>query len=324
MMPTNISIIIATRNRERILWETVAKACDAIANKNAEIIIINDGDTALTVPTRLQTGVRHFSNPKKGVSSARNFGVQQASGNILFFIDDDMWISGASIDWINTRFAEEENTRSVYFINWEYPPELNDRLKQSKVGRYIVGADYNRLWGKMHQQATQPAAGLYKYDKLGSCSLVMSKAVFNKAGGYNEAIIFAGEDDDLANKFNRSGIPIYVVFDITLHHNHQDRLEINSFLKRIYDGAGSEYRALKSGNFNQPGKTKYKGVNLLLFDLFCVTEKGWILLHRLLPNLAFLQPLQNRLIGILGGLQKYKQWKKVIAGQTKVFGFYKL
>ncbi len=323
-MPTTISIIIATRNREEILWETVAKACDAIANKNAEIIIINDGDIALTVPALLQTKVSHFTNPKKGVSSARNFGVQQAGGDLLFFIDDDMWINGAAIDWINKCFAEEENAGSVYFINWEYPPELNDKLKQSKVGRYIVGANYNTLWGKMQQQTAQPASGLYKYDKLGSCSLVMTRAVFNKAGGYNEAIIFAGEDDDLANKFNQAGIPIYVVLDITLHHNHQDRLEINSFLKRIYDGAGSEYSALRSGNFKQPGKTKYKGINLLLFDLFCVTEKGWIQLHKLLPNLAFLQPLQNRLIGILGGLQKYKQWKRVIAGETKVFGFYKI
>ena len=45
-----ISIIIATRNRETILWETVRKALNTIENKNAELIIINDGDRSLIIP----------------------------------------------------------------------------------------------------------------------------------------------------------------------------------------------------------------------------------------------------------------------------------
>ena len=53
MRNIDISVIIATRNREQILWETVEKACRAIENKNAEVIVINDGDFPLKVPVFL-------------------------------------------------------------------------------------------------------------------------------------------------------------------------------------------------------------------------------------------------------------------------------
>jgi glycosyltransferase involved in cell wall biosynthesis len=312
MTKTDISIIVATRNREQILWETVAKAYAAIENKNAEIIIINDGDAELIVPSFFAGKIRCFKNEGKGVSAARNLGAVYAKGGILFFIDDDMWINAGAIDWINLFVIEKKNINSVYFINWEYPAYLSQKLENSKVGRYILAASYNKLWGRMQKKGEQPLNGLYVYDKIGSCSLVMSKSIFDNIGGYNEAIIFAGEDEDLANKINASGIPIYVVFDIMLHHNHQDRLEINSFLKRIYDGAGSEFEAVKAGAIYPTGNTNYKGIKLLFFYFFSKTEKGWIFLHKLFPGFKFLQPLQNKVIGVLGGLQKYKQWRKII------------
>lgn len=310
--PVSISVIIATRNREQLLWETVTKACLVLENKNAEIIIINDSDTPLTLPVWLENKVRYFDNPQRGVSAARNFGVQHARGETLFFIDDDMWINTGVIDWIREFVIEKKNTKPVYYINWVYPPVLDDTLKRSKVGRYILAARYNTLWGRMLKKTEQPLSGLYKYDHLGSCSLVIAKEVFSSVGCYNEAIVFAGEDADLANRLHALGIPIYVVFDITLFHNHQDRLEIYSFLKRIYDGAGSEFKAILAGADIPFKNTKYKGLKLFVFEFFRITEKGWIMLHKILPNSAILQAQQNKLIGMLGGLQKYKQWRNVI------------
>ncbi len=312
MTKTDISIIIATRNREQILWETLTKACGAIENKNAEIIVVNDGDVELMIPSFFAGKIQSFRNSGKGVSAARNSGAAHAKGKILFFIDDDMWINSETIDWINLFVIEKSNISAVYFINWEYPAHLNEKLKYSKVGGYILATNYNKLWGRMQINTKQPLSGLYKYDKIGSGSMVIPKSIFNNIGGYNENIIFAGEDADLANKINVSGTPIYVVFDIMLQHNHQDRLEINNFLKRIYEGAGSEFEAVKAGVIEATPNTNYKGVRFLFFYFFSFTEKGWIFLHKVLPGSVFLRPFQNKLIGALGGLQKYKQWRKII------------
>ncbi len=312
MSKIEISIIIATRHRKKILWETVEKACNAVENKNAEIIIVNDGDSTLDIPYSLTHKISYFNNPKKGVSSARNFGASKAKGDVFFFVDDDMWVTIEAIDWINLKVVRKENAGTVYFFNWEYPPHLKNILSETKIGRYLLLTNYHTLWGRLHKNASQPVSGFYQYDSLGSGSLILTKKIFNKVRGYNEEMIFQGEDADLSGKLNESGIPIYIVFDITLQHNHKDRLEINNFLKRIYDGFGSEFKAVKSGMVIPIGQTTYKGFQKMVFEISRITEKGWIFIFNVLPNHPIVTPFNNKLIGALGGLQRYKQWRNII------------
>jgi hypothetical protein len=98
----DISIIVATRNREQILWETVQKACDIIENKNAEIIVVSDDDTTLDIPGSLAGKIHYFDNPKKGVSSARIFWNTECKGMYSLFLL--MMICGSIekyIEWDN-------------------------------------------------------------------------------------------------------------------------------------------------------------------------------------------------------------------------------
>lgn len=312
MSKIDISIIIATRHRVEILWETVGKACEAIRNKNAEIIVVNDGDSTINIPNKYLNEIIYLDNPKKGVSSARNFGANKGNGTILFFIDDDMWINSEVIDWINFYLIKNENKEAVYNINWEYPPSLNEKLHNSKVGQYILRSGYHTMWGRMHQKGDKPVSGLHVYKIIGSCSLIMSKEIFIRIGGYNEEMIFQGEDIDLSNKLNANSIPIHCVFDATLYHNHQDRLEIDSFLKRNSDGFESEFKAVKSGFIEPLSNIKYRGIKKLMFNFFSLTEKEWIFLLKIIPNKPFFTSVNNKLIGYLESLQRYKQWKKII------------
>ena len=136
--PVFISIIIATRDREEILWRSVEKAIAAMENKLAEIIIVNDGDKPLMSPPAFEGKIRCVDNPSKGVSSARNFGATMSKGSVFFFIDDDMWIIPDAIDWIANHFADDLNSHSVYNLNWEYPPGLYAKLTSSKVGMFLL------------------------------------------------------------------------------------------------------------------------------------------------------------------------------------------
>jgi len=307
-----ISIIIATRNREAILWETISKAVCAIENKPAEIIVVNDGEAALNIPTIFLDKITCLDNPGLGVTTARNFGAANASGNTLFFVDDDMWINEAVINWILVHFKDRQNAACVYNINWEYPAGLMGMLSQTMIGRYLLSSNYNTMWGRMHQPGAQPANGLYPFDKIASCSLVMHIDIFEKLGGYNEAMIFQGEDIDLSNKLNRLAIPIYAVFDTTLYHNHQDRLTIEHYLKRENSGYQSEFNAVKANLIQTTGTEIYGGTFKPFFEFFRVSEKYWISLLKHLPNRTFFNPVNNKLIGILAGLQRYKQWRSII------------
>jgi glycosyltransferase involved in cell wall biosynthesis len=312
-MNIDISIIIATRNREAVLWKTLEKACAAVEDvKNAEIIVVNDGDNNLNIPDNFVDKVHFHNNPKRGVSYARNFGALNAKGHILFFIDDDMWINSASLKWIDEYVVANKNTDVVYNINWVYPPDLNEKLVKTKIGQYLLCANYNTMWGRMETGGkSQPHDGLYPFNFVMSGSLVISKVIFERVGKYNEGMIFQGEDTDLGRKLNELGVKIYCVFDVTLFHNHQDRFEINGFLTRINDGFASEFKAVKAGFFNERGSKTYQMPGIMIFEFFHITERGWIFLHKALPNWPVLRPINNRIIGMLSGLQHYNQWKKI-------------
>ena len=312
MIETDISIIIATRNREDILLQTLEKACMAIENTNAEITVINDGDIDLKLPNEILDKIKLFNNPNRGVASARNFGVEKAKGSILFFVDDDMWINREIIDWINIFIIKNKNAGSAYNINWEYPDTLYEKLHNSKIGQYILSNQYNTMWGRMHEKGYEPKSGLYLFNTVSSCSLIMPKKIFNEAGRYNEAMIFQGEDIDLSNKFNNLSIPIYCVFDVTLYHNHQDRLEIDSFLKRDSDGFESEFKAVKSGFIKPNSNISYPRAKRIMFRSFWATEKIWILFLKMIPNKKVFNPINNKIIGALGSLQRYKKWTKIL------------
>lgn len=303
-----ITIIIATRNREAILWETVRKALMATDGKNAEIIVVNDGDAALVPASDITNKIRCLNNPSKGVSAARNFGAANASGSILFFVDDDMWINASSVEWIEEFMNKEENIHAVYNLNWQYPSELNAALKNTKIGRFLLSAAYHRMWGRMKQTGAEPSKGLYQYNSIASCSLLMHRSLFDRIGGYRQEFIFQGEDIELSNRIQSLDIPIYAVFDVLLYHNHQDRMEIKGFLKRVESGYQSEFKAKAAGYLPRIDQ-EFTGTKKAAFEIISITEPLWIFTYHILPNHSLFNKVNTRMVGLLSGLQKFKQWK---------------
>jgi glycosyltransferase involved in cell wall biosynthesis len=308
--PVLISIIIATRDRETILWESVEKALNAIANNAVEIIIINDADKLLTPPGHLSGRIVCVNNPRRGVSAARNYGVSQSSGDILFFVDDDMWVNEAAIDWITDTFNNLNPRERVFNLNWEYPPVLQKQLSNSKVGRYLLSSDYHTMWGRMHQQGKQPASGIYEFPNVGSGSLVMLKEIFASIGGYNEVMIFQGEDIDLSQRLLSAGIKIFTVFSVTLFHNHQDRIGIDGYISRESNGYASEFKAVRAGLIKSSADHAYSGSHQFIYEFFRYSERFWLSVFKILPNHNVFNFITNRLVGILAGLQRYKHWRK--------------
>jgi hypothetical protein len=62
------------------------------------------------------------------------------------------------------------------------------------------------------------------------------------------------------------------------------------------------------GIIEQDPNSGYKGFRKHIFEIFRKSEPGLIIIYKILPNLKILRPLNNRLIGTLSGLQRYKEW----------------
>ena len=89
-----VSVIIPTYNRRSLVVEAV----DCVLRqtiKDIEVIVVDDGstdDTCAVIKAIDDPRIRYFYKENGGVSTARNLGMEHATGNYLCFLDsDDLW-----------------------------------------------------------------------------------------------------------------------------------------------------------------------------------------------------------------------------------------
>lgn len=96
MNSPSVTVVMPTYNRAHLIAPTI----DAVlqqTHKNTELVVVDDGSTDETqsVIAHRYGGnpqVRHVYKPNGGVSSARNIGLEHASGDYVAFLDsDDLW-----------------------------------------------------------------------------------------------------------------------------------------------------------------------------------------------------------------------------------------
>jgi glycosyltransferase involved in cell wall biosynthesis len=82
------SLIIITLNRPSLLQRTL----DGLARQSRpidEIIVVDNGPTAGTERVASSFTARYVPEPRRGYGNARNCGLAEARGDVIYFLDDD-------------------------------------------------------------------------------------------------------------------------------------------------------------------------------------------------------------------------------------------
>lgn len=98
-----ITIIVPIYNMEKYLEKCLQSLCNQTYH-NTEIILVNDGSSdgsaAICEKYRqLDRRISVFHQQNRGLSAARNTGIENASGKYLCFVDAD--------DWVDSRYCEK-------------------------------------------------------------------------------------------------------------------------------------------------------------------------------------------------------------------------
>lgn len=99
-----LSVIIPVYNTRRYLSQCLESILSQDM-KDYEVILINDGSTdgsydiCCNYAERYQQ-VRIYSESNKGVAAARNFGLRQALGDSIMFVDSDDWLMPGSFAYL--------------------------------------------------------------------------------------------------------------------------------------------------------------------------------------------------------------------------------
>lgn len=135
------SIIIPVYNVEPYL----RKCLDSVfaqTYKNYEVICINDGSTDHSLAIAEEYAKRFpemklFSQENKGLSGARNAGIQQAKGEYIFLLDSDDWIEPDTLEILERQQTGED---MICFNGRRY-------FEDGKVEQPDSGFSENRMTG---------------------------------------------------------------------------------------------------------------------------------------------------------------------------------
>lgn len=187
-----VSIIIPIFN----LAQCVAKAIESCLKQtyhNIEIIIINDGSTddSESVINKYTTDnrIKYYTQPNRGVSSARNKGVSLATGDYITFLDGDDMLQ---IDTIEKNISLIESIHRP--VDWLTFPVI----RENEHGREITAATHLLQSYRYQQVEELTAREVYqRYENSQFppviCAMLFKKSFFDTQfvdGRYEDTYMF--------------------------------------------------------------------------------------------------------------------------------------
>lgn len=183
-----ISIVLPLFNKEAYVEEAIRSVLGQ-SFTNWELIVVNDGSTDTSEAIVLgfdDPRIRLVSQSNKGVSSARNRGVQEANFDWIAFLDADDWWDSEFLETIV--IANKAHSQKTIFatgrrhvfaervVRYRHP--LLPKEGQTEIIDYIE------------------AIGKGGLPPINSSNVVIRKEVFEESGDFKEVMV-AHEDHDL-------------------------------------------------------------------------------------------------------------------------------
>lgn len=169
-----LSIVIPAYNEEKYLPQTLDSVKAALTNiEDAEIIVVDNASTDSTREIAERSGARVVDEHVRNIGKVRNTGAENASGDVIVFIDADSHVRRGIFENIIDAMSDERCVGGSVAV--EYGP----------IQRRVVIGWFMLLW---------PFLG--KLTKMRGGALQFCRAdVFRELGGY-DTTIYVGEDID--------------------------------------------------------------------------------------------------------------------------------
>jgi len=111
-----VSILIDTYNHERFIEQAIVSVLDQdFPASEMEILVVDDGSTDRTpeIIRKFAPRVRYLRKENGGQASAFNFGIPQAQGEIIAFLDGDDWWIKSKLGVVVEAFAQNPDVGAV-------------------------------------------------------------------------------------------------------------------------------------------------------------------------------------------------------------------
>lgn len=235
-----ISVIVCTYNRAGALREMLESFFrqEACARIEHELIIVDNNSTDETRAiieewARRWPSLRYTREKRQGLSPARNRGLEEARGDWVAYLDDDVLLDSTWLEALQ-RCIQETSADVVcgrIYLAFKTPPPA------------WLGAFLRPYFGELDLGPSRLRLTSGEYARGGN--LAMRKAWIRDLGGFNEALgrtgaqLLADEETRLAGRIARAGgVLIYEPAMVVGHVVGPDRMTWEYF-NRVYAGLGA-------------------------------------------------------------------------------------
>jgi len=212
------SVIISTYNRREALIETLkALSRQGVSRESYEVVVVDDGSTdgtwdavkAITLPCAIQL-FRHATN--RGVSAGRNLAIQNARGQYLILLSDDLIVPE---DFIAIHIETLKRFPGHWVVGgFRQLPSL----RGSPFGRYLDDLEQSFTDGRKVRLIER---NIWELNWPTARNLSLARESLEKTGLFDERFRVTCEDQDLAQRAREVGIRFLYNEDITCLHNDQ-------------------------------------------------------------------------------------------------------
>jgi len=236
-----ISVILATRNREALLGETLnALAAQRWPRDRGEIIVADNGSTdgtrevvAAAVARQEGPSVRYLYVAEAGKSAAVNAALQQAQGDLVAFTDDDVLPEPQWLEQLAHAFGrpEVDFVAGRIFPRWEAPAP--SWMSPALYGVLAI-ADGG-------EQPLQIKAGGHEHPMTIGANMAVRASVIRRLGGLRRDLgklggtLRTGEDHEFFLRMIHGGCQgVYEPAAVVRHFVPRARLDRSYFRSWLY------------------------------------------------------------------------------------------
>lgn len=175
-------------------------------------------------------------------SQQRNLAAKDASGDILYFVDDDSMINSANLGICSDIM---ENIDVAVVGGPSLTPESDSWIQQlfgaalsSSIGAGAVRNRY-RVYGSVRETTEK---------ELILCNLAIRRSVFMEMGGFNEGL-YPNEENELLDRIKASGLKLVHAPEMSVFRSQ--RASLKAFIRQMFVyGRGRSQQSLVSGTFS--------------------------------------------------------------------------
>ena len=206
-MPAAASIVVPTRNRAGYLRVCLESMRAQQVDAPFEVVVVDDGSTDATPAVAEAAGAKLVRTEARGPNAARNAGLEDAAGELVVFVDDDV---DAPPGWLAAYLAGAERHPEADVFGGPIRARFEGRAPRS-CGREPAPITTLDL-GPEDREA----------EFVWGANMAIRRSAFDRLGTFDETLPQFGEEEEWLTRLRDAGGTVVYLADARLDHRREE------------------------------------------------------------------------------------------------------